>query len=85
MSRNYTCYTHKECEFFPCHKGISKEDFNCLFCFCPLYVLGKDCGGNYRLLKNGYKDCSLCTYPHEKKNYDEIIARYPDIIKIMKK
>ena len=39
-------FQNTECEFFPCHQGISKEEFNCLFCYCPLYALGKECGGH---------------------------------------
>lgn len=85
MNRNYACFTNRDCEFFPCHKGISEENFNCLFCFCPLYVLGTNCGGAYRILDNGCKDCTLCTYPHERKNYDAIMGRFPEIVDVMKK
>ena len=37
-------FGHKKCEYFPCHKGADPEDFNCLFCYCPLYALGDKCG-----------------------------------------
>ena len=40
-------FQDRECRFFPCHKGVAEEEFNCLFCYCPLYTLGKKCGGNY--------------------------------------
>ena len=43
MSEYYKFFQNKKCEYFPCHKGIPEEDFNCLFCYCPLYTLGK-CG-----------------------------------------
>ena len=34
-------FQNRECKYFPCHKGIDEEEFNCLFCYCPLYALGK--------------------------------------------
>lgn len=39
-------FQNRACEYFPCHKGVADEDFNCLFCYCPLYLLGDECGGN---------------------------------------
>ena len=36
----YSFTQHRTCEFFPCHKTSHPEDFNCLFCYCPLYTLG---------------------------------------------
>jgi iron complex transport system ATP-binding protein len=41
---------------------------------CPLFYF-KNCGGKYIILKNGAKDCSNCTYPHVRENYDKIINR----------
>ena len=41
------CYSftqHVNCEFFPCHPTDHPEDFNCLFCYCPLYTLGSSYG-----------------------------------------
>ena len=35
-----------------------------MFCYCPLYALGAACNGNYRLTKNGTKDCTFCSLPH---------------------
>ena len=78
-SKNYSFFSHKECEFFPCHEGVAPEEFNCLFCYCPLYALGEQCGGNYVYLENGAKDCSGCTVPHRKKNYDYITGQYERI------
>lgn len=37
--------------------------FNCLFCFCPLYLKGAECGGNFRYTEKGVKDCSQCMFP----------------------
>jgi len=66
---SYRFFTNKDCEYYPCHKGIS--EINCLFCFCPLYFM-EDCGGDYVMLENNVKDCSNCIIPHKRENYDFI-------------
>lgn len=76
---NYNFFQNSECEYFPCHKVENTDDFNCLFCYCPLYLLGKECGGNYTYLENGMKSCENCLLPHKKKNYDVIIDRLKEI------
>lgn len=83
MSKRYSYFAHRECEFFPCHEGADPNHFNCLFCYCPLYVLGNRCGGNFTYLENGYKDCSRCLYPHIRGSYDSIMKRYGEIIATM--
>lgn len=75
MNKN-TFFQNKTCEFFPCHSGISIDDFNCMFCYCPLYMLGSECGGNYRILPEGIKDCSDCTICHQKDSYKLIEAKF---------
>lgn len=80
---HYQFINHRQCEYFPCHQGIEKESFNCLFCYCPLYMLGKECGGNFQY-RQGIKDCSQCLLPHQKENYQYIINRFHDIQKKMK-
>ena len=77
--KHYAFFTNRECESFPCHKGLPEEDFNCLFCFCPLYALGSKCGGNYKLTIDGTKDCSNCLVPHKRDNYGYIMDRFDDI------
>jgi Zn-finger protein len=81
---NYSFFSHKKCEFFPCHKGADPENFNCLFCYCPLYVLGRDCGGNFRYLENGIKDCSNCLLPHGRGSYSYIASRFGQIAEAMR-
>jgi len=73
MKEAYRFFSHRDCEFFPCHKGIEEKDFNCLFCYCPLYALGEDCGGNFCYTPEGIKDCSLCTLPHKRENYERVL------------
>ena len=67
MENSYRFYQNRECEYFPCHKVSNEEEFNCLFCFCPLYALGSGCGGNCSYTKEGIKDCSACLLPHSPK------------------
>lgn len=83
--KKFSYFCNRECEYFPCHEGVDIENFNCLFCCCPLYPLGEQCGGDFTYLSNGYKDCSHCTYPHKRENYGKIIERYTEIIEMMKK
>ncbi len=85
MSENYKFFNHKECEYFPCHKTSDPDNFNCLFCYCPLYALKDKCGGNFKYTDKGRKDCSKCTLPHRRDNYDYIMGKFQDIIKITKK
>lgn len=74
MSHYYQFFQNNKCEYFPCHKGVKSEHFNCLFCFCPLY--GKEnCSGNYSYTKTGKKDCSKCNIPHGDGGYDYIIRK----------
>lgn len=78
----YKFFQHKKCEFFPCHQTNDPDNFNCLFCYCPLYALGDQCGGNYRYMDNGVKDCSACLVPHIRKNYGYIISKFAEIMKL---
>lgn len=79
----YRFFQNRQCEYFPCHEGVPAEEFNCLFCYCPLYALGKKCGGHCSYQAAGYKDCSGCTVPHRKDNYDLIISRYGEIVEVV--
>ena len=76
--KEYSYFSHKNCEFFPCHKGADPENFNCLFCYCPLYALGDGCGGNFTYTDD-LKDCSLCLIPHTAGGYDYIVSRFSEI------
>lgn len=76
---NYKLNQHHKCEFFPCHQGVEEEKFNCLFCYCPLYMLGNKCGGNFKKT-NGIKDCSGCIKPHDQNSYDFIMDKMDLVI-----
>ena len=77
MNNNYRFFSNKQCEYFPCHKVENEEDFNCLFCYCPLYFL-ENCGGNNKVVY-GVKDCSSCMIPHNPKGYDYIIKKIVEV------
>ena len=85
MGENYKFFNHKDCEFFPCHKTNKPEEFNCLFCYCPMYALGENCGGNFKYTDKGIKDCSSCMLPHKKDNYNYIMGKFQDLVKITSK
>ena len=73
--KHFAFYTNKECEYYPCHPVPEGTEFNCLFCYCPMYRL-EHCPGNPRYFeKNGrrIKDCSGCTFPHDPEHYDTIM------------
>ena len=80
LSHSFT--QNRACEYFPCHKGVAASEFNCLFCYCPLYALGTRCGGNYAYTAKGVKDCSNCAYPHRRENYKAVLARFPELAKL---
>ena len=73
--KHYAFFSNQKCEFFPCHSGMDPDSFNCLFCYCPLYLLGNQCGGNFTYTCLGVKDCSGCTVPHRPENYGYITRR----------
>ena len=83
-TKNYSFFQNRACEYFPCHKGANPEHFNCLFCYCPLYALGRKCGGNYKYTENGFKDCSSWAFPHRRGSYEKVVERYKDIIDVVK-
>lgn len=74
MKNSHRFFENRECKYFPCHKGTG--EFNCLFCFCPLYAK-ENCPGNPVYLERGgkkIKNCTNCTFPHRPENYDKVIS-----------
>ena len=67
-------FENTDCKYFPCHQQTSPEKgFNCLFCYCPLYLLGEGCGGNFSYTKDNIKNCSACLIPHETDLFYTVI------------
>lgn len=84
MKQNdYSFFQNKDCKYFPCHK-TDCDDFNCLFCYCPLYALGSRCGGNYRYTEKGIKDCTNCLIPHSPGGYEYVLSKYQEIADLAK-
>lgn len=82
--KEYSYFSHRKCEYFPCHEGADPENFNCLFCYCPLYALGENCGGNFRVTEKGFKDCTRCQLPHKRQNYGYVTGKYQELADRMK-
>ena len=83
MENSYRFFENKDCKYFPCHKGLA--DFNCLFCYCPLYALGDKCGGNFKWGLGGLKDCSECLVPHGPNGYEHVMTKIPLLIDMTRK
>lgn len=81
---DHSFFQNRDCRYFPCHKGAG-EDFNCLFCYCPLYALGDGCGGNFRYTEKGIKDCTNCRIPHSPGGYDYVLKNFGKISELAKK
>lgn len=68
-------FRNTDCEYFPCHAEPEAEEFNCLFCYCPLYSMGERCGGNFSYSEKGVKNCASCSLPHRRDGYEHVISR----------
>lgn len=69
-----TYFENRQCKYYPCHKDI--ENINCLFCYCPMYHLSECLGNPTYKEKEGkkIKVCTNCNFPHNKENYEKIMA-----------
>lgn len=73
MNNSYKFFENRECKYFPCHTEL--ENYNCMFCYCPMYRFDK-CLGNPSFIDKGerkIKDCSNCVFPHIPENYEAIM------------
>lgn len=84
QDKEYSFFSHKKCECFPCHEGVDPDNFNCLFCYCPLYAYGDKCGGQFTYTKDGIKSCEKCPVPHIRKNYGHIVDKFIELRKTVK-
>mgnify|MGYP001236415729 CR=1 FL=1 len=73
MNASFKFFQNVACAYFPCHAGLDQADFNCLFCYCPLYFL-KNCGGN-PAWRGLIKDCTGCTLPHSPGGWEAVQDR----------
>lgn len=84
-SNDHTYISNTACKYFPCHTDADIYDFNCLFCYCPLYALGEHCGGNFSYTGDGIKDCSACLLPHMSNGYKHILDGCKEVIAMVRK
>ena len=77
---SYKHFENRSCKYYPCHF----EGQNCMFCYCPLYWLPIDCGGDYVFLEGGIKDCSKCSLPHGNNGWDKIQNKLQEAFKFLK-
>jgi len=78
IKNSHKFFKNNKCKYFPCHviPAADKNDFNCLFCYCPLHSLGDKCGGNFKYSNSGkLKTCVDCNLPHIPEYYDVIISK----------
>lgn len=75
-NKHYKFFSNRECEYYPCHENGNPDSFNCLFCYCPLYTLGRGCHGNFTYTEEDIKDCGKCLIPHGPHGYDYITSRF---------
>ena len=55
------------------------------FLLLPALRFGPHCGGAFQYKENGIKDCTNCLFPHRRENYQKVIARYKDILGVLKR
>lgn len=79
MKNCHRFFSNPECGYFPCHEMPDNAHFNCLFCYCPLYLLGDKCGGNFTYSAKGVKICMGCHLPHTPEYYDVIVAKIMEV------
>ena len=76
MENNHKYFINRNCKYFPCHKILDDNDFNCMFCFCPLYSFGSECGGNFKFSgEKKIKNCIDCILPHKPEYYSIIMEK----------
>ncbi len=81
FANSHKFFSNTACKYFPCHEVDDIEQFNCMFCYCPLYLLGKNCGGNFEYTgkNNKIKSCMNCTLPHSPNYYDTIMEKLKEV------
>ena len=75
MKNSHKFFKNHDCKYFPCHREPDKDNFNCLFCYCPLHALGESCGGHFMYNTRGIKVCVDCHLPHTPEYYDIVVAK----------
>ena len=82
---DHSFFQNQDCRYFPCHDVKDQEEFNCLFCYCPLYTLGDRCGGAFTYTERGVKNCTGCTLPHSAGGYEYVLSKFPQLSELAKR
>ena len=53
--KHFQFFSNSKCEYFPCHSTNDPENFNCLFCYCPLYALEINAAETLPILPGGLR------------------------------
>ena len=81
MENAHKFFSNKDCKYFPCHTMPNNVEFNCLFCYCPLYPLGEKCNGLFKLSgEKRIKNCIGCHLPHLPEYYDVVISKLKELL-----
>ena len=83
-SPGFAFFQNRACPCFPCHPAGKAGEFNCLFCYCPLYALAWNCGGDFRYTETGVKDCSGCIRPHVPGGYEYVLSKLDRLTALMR-
>ena len=79
MKNSYKFFSNSDCKYFPCHNTLESDNFNCIFCYCPLYFMGEKCGGNF--IYSGVKqikNCKDCNLPHNPEYFEIVMSKLKD-------
>ena len=80
MKNSHKFFSNHDCKYFPCHRLPDRDSFNCMFCYCPLYLFGDKCCGNFQYTgAKRIKNCADCHFPHVPENYDIIVSKLKDM------
>ena len=85
LRNSHKFFNNSACKYFPCHKFEAEDDltvageFNCMFCFCPLYAAGDKCGGKFEYDERETKSCLDCEIPHKPDGYGIIISKLKEL------
>lgn len=63
QNKHYNFFQNKECEYFPCHKGVKEEDFNCLFLLLPAVHAGQALRRPLHLHGIGHQKLPVLRFP----------------------
>ena len=82
--KEYSFFSHKKCEYFPCHKGADPEELQLPVLLLSAVRAGREMRREFPYTENGIKDCTGCLVPHRRENYGYITGKYRELAQMMK-